>query len=76
LTEKIYKVLIWEQPKTSDKIFYGLCIAWFAVTFIPLRLVIALAIVNKFRKGSNYYKSRYDSNYECAKCEVRNILLQ
>lgn len=56
LVEKIYRMLIWDQPKTSDKFLYGLCLAWFAVTFIPLRTVIALAIVNKFVKGSKYYK--------------------
>ena len=52
LIDKIYKMLCWEQPRTSDKILYGLCLAWFAVTFIPLRTVISLAIINKFITGS------------------------
>jgi len=56
-------MLTWERPKTSDKILYGLCLAWFAVTFIPLRFIISLAIVNKFIKGSKYYKRRWISNY-------------
>jgi len=74
LTEKMYKMLTWEQPRTSDKILYGLCLAWFAVTFIPLRTVISLAIINKFIKGNNYFKSRWISNYQCSKCEIRNML--
>lgn len=74
LVEKIYRMLIWDQPKTSDKFLYGLCLAWFAVTFLPLRTVIALAIVNKFFKGSKYYKQRWISNYQCSKCQIRNLL--
>lgn len=74
LIEKIYKFLCWEQPQTSDKILYGLCLAWFAVTFIPLRMVISIGIINKFITGSQYYKRRWISNYQCSKCEVRNLL--
>jgi len=53
-----------------------LLLAFFVVTFIPLRSIIILWLFGKFGKGATYYKKRYISNRECCRIELRNFFLE
>lgn len=67
LSEKIVKVLTWEDRTVSSIILGVLIIAYFLLAFIPIREIVALGLVNKFRKDGTMFKRRYWSNYECAR---------
>lgn len=75
LVEKIRKLIHWEDQKSSTIALVGLLIAFFVVTFIPLRFIIILWLFGKFNKGSTYYKRRYIGNRECCRIELRNFFL-
>ena len=75
LVEKIRKLIFWEDQTASTIVLVFLLIAFFVVTFIPLRFVIILWLFGKFSKGSRYYKRRYIGNRECCRIELRNFFL-
>ena len=73
--EKIRKLIHWEDQTSSTIVLVVLLLAFFVVTFIPLRFVIILWLFGKFKKGSTYYKTRYIGNRECCRIELRNFFL-
>ena len=75
LVEKLRKLIYWEDQKSSTITLVVLLLAFFVVTFIPLRFIIILWIIGKFNKGSTYYKRRYIGNRECCRIELRNFFL-
>mmetsp|Transcript_37548 Transcript_37548/g.49384 ORF Transcript_37548/g.49384 Transcript_37548/m.49384 type:complete len:125 (-) Transcript_37548:391-765(-) len=75
LIEKIAKLIYWEDQTASTITLVILLLAFFVVTFIPLRCIIILWLFGKFSKGSTYYKRRYISNRECCRIELRNFFL-
>ena len=75
LIEKLSKLIYWEDQQASTITLVVLLLAFFVVTFIPLRFIIILWLFGKFGKGSTYYKRRYISNRECCRIELRNFFL-
>ena len=75
LVEKLRKLIYWEDQKSSTITLVVLLLAFFVVTFIPLRFIIILWIIGKFNKGATYYKRRYIGNRECCRIELRNFFL-
>jgi len=61
-----------------------LLVAFFLVTFLPLRYFILIAgkhftnfnkiVLRKFKRGKTYYKRRFVGNMEACKIEIRNFL--
>lgn len=73
LVEKIFKMFSYENPSTSD-LFLGIFVVLFiVVSFIPIRFVVILGILDKFHTESKFYKRRYISNYECCSIAIRNF---
>lgn len=62
LVAKLIKISSWEEHGASDILLIFLAIAFLVVSFIPLRLIVCLAIVNKFHEGSTWYERRWKSN--------------
>ena len=75
LIEKLEKLLKWEDQEASTVVLVVILLAFFVVTFIPLRTIICLALVAKFNKGSTWYRRRWVGNRECCKIEMRNFFL-
>ena len=76
LIEKVRKLIYWEDQKASTIVLVVLLIAFFVVTFIPLRFIIVLWLFGKFGKGSKHYRRRYIGNRECCRIELRNFFLE
>lgn len=76
LVEKLSKLIYWENQKASTIMLFVLLIAFFVVTFIPIRGILLVWAVAKFNKGSRYYQRRYVSNRECCRIELRNFFLE
>lgn len=76
LVEKLRKLIYWEDQKSSTITLVVLLLAFFVVTFIPLRTIIVIWLIGKFKKGSTYYKRRYIGNRECCRIELRNFFLE
>jgi len=74
LCQKLLKILSWEEPSESNIVLIVLIVAFLVVSFVPLRVIICLALVNKFHEGSTWYERRWISNQECCKIEIRNFL--
>ena len=73
LIEKVFKVFSWSEPRTSDLILWLLIVAFLVVTFVPIRPLIALALIKKFHVESKFYKRKFISNYEIASTDIRNF---
>jgi len=71
--EKMKKLLTWEDPATSQKIMFLILGAFLVVSFIPIRLIACIGLIEKFNKGSKYYKRKYIGNKECCRIEMRNF---
>ena len=76
LVEKLRKLLYWEDQWASTVALVVILLAFFVVTFIPLRMVIILWLYKKFKRGSTWYKRRYIGNRECCRIELRNFFLE
>ena len=74
LVEKLRKLIYWEDQKSSTIVLVVLLLAFFVVTFIPLRWIIVIALIGKFNKGSKYYRRRNMGNRETCRIELRNFL--
>ena len=55
LIEKLEKLLTWQDQGASTIVLAVILIAFFVVTFIPLRMIIILWLTGKFGKGSTWY---------------------
>ena len=75
LIEKLEKLLTWEDQEASTVVLVVILLAFFVVTFIPLRTIICLALVAKFNKGSTWYFRKDQGNRECCRIELRNFFL-
>ena len=53
--EKMRKLMLWHDWEASKIALFMILIAFFIVSFVPLRFVICLWLINKFKDGSNYY---------------------
>lgn len=62
LCQKFLKILSWDEPKESNVVLIVLIVAFLVVSFVPLRVIICLALVNKFHEGSTWYERRWISN--------------
>lgn len=52
--EKYKNLVKWEDPRMTQNFFFILIIAFIVVTFLPLRLFLALGFARKYLKGRNY----------------------
>ena len=75
LIEKLEKLLTWQDQDASTVVLVVILIAFFVVTFIPLRVIICLWLIGKFNKGSTWYYRKWIGNRECCKIETRNFFL-
>ena len=71
--EKYKNLLKWEDPRMTQYFFYVLIIAFVVVTFLPLRLFIALGFARKYFKGWRYQQRRQRHNIEICKLELGNL---
>ena len=74
--EKGKNLIMWKSKMTTMLVLIGLCIAYLAVTFIPLRWIITLGVLQRFSKGYKFYHRVKTSNAEVARiqiCEFLNI---
>ena len=65
----------WDDQEASTVVLVVILLAFFVVTFIPLRIIICLWLVGKFNKGSTWYLRVWVGNKECCKIEMRNFFL-
>ena len=75
LIEKLEKLLTWQDQEASTIVLVVILLAFFVVTFIPLRTIICAWLIGKFKKGSTWYYRRWVGNRECCKIETRNFFL-
>ena len=75
LIEKLEKLLTWQDQDASTVVLVVILLAFFVVTFIPLRTIICIALIAKFNKGSTWYRRKWVGNRECCKIEMRNFFL-
>jgi hypothetical protein len=71
--EKIKKLLTWEDTAASQKVFVVIIIAFLVLSFFPIRLIVCLGLIGKFKKGSTYYQRKHIGNKECCRIEIRNF---
>lgn len=70
--EKAEKLLLWQDQETSGVFLFGLILAFFVVTFLPLRYFVIIGcklqkahliiVLMKFRRGQTYYQRRFVGN--------------
>ena len=73
LVEKIMKIDSWEEEGASNIVLIALIIVFLVVSFIPLRFIICILLLDKFHEGSTWYERRWINNEECCKIEIRNF---
>lgn len=76
LKEKESEIKEWNEPVISTMVLTVLIIAFFAVTFLPIRPIIVFVIFSKFGKDGLKHKNRYINNVECSRILIRNQLLR
>lgn len=64
--EKLKNLIFWKSPSSTIFVLAGLCIVYLVVTFIPLRIIITLGVVQKFMKGYRYYYKVKGKRFEQA----------
>jgi hypothetical protein len=74
--EKSEKLMHWQDYDTSYAFFVVLLIAFFVVTFLPLRYFVLIGILKKFNRGSTYYQRKYTGNKEVCKIEIFNFFVE
>lgn len=72
MAEKETMVKTWREPVISNLILIVGIIAFFAVTFLPIRPIIAIVAFSKFEKDSTKHMRRYINNVECCRILIRN----
>jgi hypothetical protein len=73
--EKTEKLLCWQDRKTSSVFLLVLIVAFFVVSFLPLRYFVIVGLLLKFNRGKTYYQRRFIGNQEVCKIEIRNFLI-
>jgi hypothetical protein len=74
--EKSEKLMHWQDYDTSYAFFVVLLIAFFVVTYLPLRYFVLIGILKKFNRGSTYYQRKYTGNKEVCKIEIFNFFVE
>lgn len=76
LAEKESEVKCWREPLISHMLLIVLIVAFFAVTFLPIRPLVAIGIFSKFEKDGKKHKDRYINNVECSRILIRNHFMR
>lgn len=71
--EKYKNLVKWEDPVMTQAFFFTLIALFIVVTFLPLRLFIALGYCYKYYKGLNWQQRRQKHNREIARIELQRL---
>ena len=71
--EKYKNLIQWEDSRMTKLAIIVLIIIFVIVTYLPIRLFLAIACIYKFYKGKNWHKKRVRNNREICKMELQNL---
>lgn len=74
IAEKLKNLIFWRSRTATLFALFLLIVSYLGLAFLPLRYILIVFYVFKFKKGYTFYERVYKNNIECGRIEICRFL--